>query len=294
MRSERFRQLTLAGEDFGLTAAGTAADILVYLRDASDDILLATGTGIPTNGTAGYAKGCRFIDTDVAAGTGGVYENVGTTTSCNFDVMGTVSAGSVVAGDLAIANTKILIGTVGGVGAAFALSQDVTMTTGGVVSIAKINNLATAAEVNAICDGDNNYVITLAAATAVTMTAAQSGKTFILPDFDAVCTFDLPAEADGLSYKFVYAGGAEDGHGIIIDSENDTNFFIGGVAFLDTDAGDAADEVHAGVYSDGNSNSKITCTTVGAGTIIELKCDGTNWYIFGTVIGATVPTFADH
>lgn len=296
MRSEMFRQLTLVGEDFGNEAAGTTADILVYFRDHANNILLASGTDVPTDDTTGYAKGCRFIVINVAGGTGGTYENVGTTTSCNFDVIGTVAAGTVEATDIeALANGEFIIGVDGDAAnnAKVTASGDVTLTNDGEILITSINALATAAEVNAICDGDGNYVVTAAATAAVTMTAAQSGKTFILPNFDAACTFDLPAEADGLYYKFVYAGGAEDAHGIIIDSESDTNFFIGGVAFLDVDAGDAADEVNAGVYSDGDSNSKITCATVGAGTIIELKCDGTNWYIWGTVIGATAPAFAD-
>ena len=109
---------------------------------------------------------------------------------------------------------------------------------------------------------------------------------------NAACTFDLPAEADGIYYKFIYAGGAQDAHGIIIDSENDTNFFKGGVTHLDTDAGAGGDEV-VEVYSDGNSNSIFTASTVGAGSVIEVLCDGTNWYIWGTIVGTTAPAFSD-
>ena len=67
---------------------------LVLLTDASGDALLATSTTVPS-ATAGYAKGCLFIDTDVAGGTGGLYENKGTTTSCTFNAVGEVSAGDI-------------------------------------------------------------------------------------------------------------------------------------------------------------------------------------------------------
>jgi len=103
MRNATIRELTLYGDDFDNTAAGTTADITVYIRDKSDNILLATGLDVPVDTSSGYAKGCRFIDTNVAAGTGGVYENVGTATSCNFDVMGTISALSVDTAEIAAA-----------------------------------------------------------------------------------------------------------------------------------------------------------------------------------------------
>lgn len=78
----------------------TVGTIKVLMRDSSDKILLATGTTVPSDAGAGYAKGCIFIDTDVGAGSQGVYVNVGTTASCNFDVLGTVAAGSVTTADL--------------------------------------------------------------------------------------------------------------------------------------------------------------------------------------------------
>lgn len=88
MLSKRFRRLDLAGDIFSNEAAGTTADITVYLRDKSDKIMLASGTDVPTDTTAGYAKGCIFIDTNVVTGSTGIYENVGTTSSCNFDAIG--------------------------------------------------------------------------------------------------------------------------------------------------------------------------------------------------------------
>ena len=84
MRSQIFRQVTLAGEDFGNEAAGTTADVLVYLRDESNDILWASGLDVPSDTTSGYAKGALFIDRNVATGTTGLYVNEGTKISSSF------------------------------------------------------------------------------------------------------------------------------------------------------------------------------------------------------------------
>lgn len=70
--------LTLRG-DRSSTAAVNA-----LIRDWAGDILLATGTTVPTNADSGYAKGCLFIDTNVSAGTTGLYCNKGTSDSCEF------------------------------------------------------------------------------------------------------------------------------------------------------------------------------------------------------------------
>ena len=59
----------------GLTGANNSAGVNVLIEDASGNALLASGTSVP-NATAGYAKGCLFIDTDVSTGTTGLYVNV--------------------------------------------------------------------------------------------------------------------------------------------------------------------------------------------------------------------------
>ena len=61
--------------------------VRVLATDRDDKVLLATGTTVPSDAEAGYAKGCLFIDTDVADGTSGLYVNVGTTASANFDLV---------------------------------------------------------------------------------------------------------------------------------------------------------------------------------------------------------------
>jgi hypothetical protein len=79
----RFGKVGLTGVLKG--AAGD--DKIVLLEDGLGDALLATGTAIPADTTSGFAKGCLFIDTNVGAGTSGLYVNVGTRTSCTFKLV---------------------------------------------------------------------------------------------------------------------------------------------------------------------------------------------------------------
>lgn len=74
----------LGGEAITAASAGTVAAIKVLIRDEDSDILLATGIDIPADSTAGYAKGCFFINTSVATGTTGLYCNKGTNLACVF------------------------------------------------------------------------------------------------------------------------------------------------------------------------------------------------------------------
>jgi hypothetical protein len=151
---------------------------------------------------------------------------------------------------------------------------------------------ATAAEINAATDSASRFVNVTDAAT-YTVLAADSGKIHIMPNFTASCTLALPAVAAGLEYTFIGKAVAADAQNWVFQSASATNFFLGGVAFADTDAGAGADEIHAGVWSNGSSNDFLTIVTPGAGTIIYMICDGTNWIVNGQVFSATVPAFSD-
>lgn len=61
-----------------------ATGVTCLFKDGSGKALLATGTTVPSDTATLYAKGCLFIDTDVATGTTGLYVNVGTASSCVF------------------------------------------------------------------------------------------------------------------------------------------------------------------------------------------------------------------
>jgi hypothetical protein len=147
LKTEHIRLLNLYGEKLGNGVAGTTADITVLERDYQGKISRATGTDVPVDETAGYAKGCVFIDTNVAAGTSGRYTNVGTTASCNFDLEGTVSSGSVTADDLATAVTPSHVvkyaGEVTWTGGLATLASTVTGVAATDIVIASIHTLGT-------------------------------------------------------------------------------------------------------------------------------------------------------
>ncbi|SRR5712691_2771662 len=88
------RKAGIAPDEHGVTQfigrsykVGATTTVLVLLKDNAGKVLWATGTTVPTDGEAGYSKGGLFVDTDVAAGTTGLYVNVGTTAACNFDAV---------------------------------------------------------------------------------------------------------------------------------------------------------------------------------------------------------------
>lgn len=151
---------------------------------------------------------------------------------------------------------------------------------------------ATAAEINARAAAASRYVNVTDAAT-YSVLAADSGKVHIIPNLTASCTLTLPTAAAGLEYKFIGKAVAADAQDWIIKSPSATNYFLGGVSFADTDAGAGADEIHAGIWSNGSSNDFLTVVTPGAGTMIYVICDGTNWIVNGQVFSATVPAFSD-
>jgi hypothetical protein len=151
---------------------------------------------------------------------------------------------------------------------------------------------ATAAEINAAADAGSRFV-NVTDAASYSVLAADSGKIHIVPDLSATCTMSLPAVASGLEYIFISKAVAADAQDWKIKSASATNFFLGGVSFADTDAGAGADEIHAGIWSNGSTNDFLNIVTPGAGTRVHVICDGTNWIVNGQVFSATVPAFAD-
>lgn len=76
----------------GATQTVNSQSISVQRVDNSGNIVEATGTVVITDGGSGYAKGCRYTKTNAASGTAGLYQNIGTSSSCLF-VLLTTGAG---------------------------------------------------------------------------------------------------------------------------------------------------------------------------------------------------------
>lgn len=158
---KELQSVWLGGEDITAASAGTIAAIKVLIRDADSNIVLAQGADIPADTTAGYAKGCLFIDTDGLTGTSGMYENIGTSTSCAFDSLSisgiaelVLPEGNIILGNSSAVGSaldgstdkQILIGN-GTTITSVALSGDITISNTGAVTIA--NNAITTAKINA-------------------------------------------------------------------------------------------------------------------------------------------------
>tara|TARA_R100001086_G_scaffold211725_1_gene127734 strand:- start:60 stop:569 length:510 start_codon:yes stop_codon:yes gene_type:complete len=123
----------------------------------------------------------------------------------------------------------------------------------------------------------------------VTLTnATHSGRVLLVPDGGQDNTYTLPAPIAGSVFRFVYAGGAADATDAIIVTPGNSNFFIGGVTFLDTDGNEVSS-----VFSDGNSNSSIQLNVPAGFDVTIIGLNTTNYQIFGNVTSTTVPAFAD-
>jgi hypothetical protein len=117
--------------------------------------------------------------------------------------------------------------------------------------------------------------------------ATHSGRTLVVPALAANRTITLPAPVAGQSYKLIYGGAAEEAENLIIITPGNSNFFLGGIVHLDSNADNVS------VYADGNSNSKLTLTDFGVFEINIVAKDSTNYYIWGYQEGADAPAFAD-
>jgi hypothetical protein len=115
----------------------------------------------------------------------------------------------------------------------------------------------------------------------------HGGRVIVVPAVAANRTVTLPDPSAGLYFKLIYGGAAEETENLIIDTGSDTNFFIGGLQHLDTNADNVS------VYADGNSNSILTLTDFGIMEINILAKDDTNWYVWGNIVSATAPAFTD-
>ena len=123
----------------------------------------------------------------------------------------------------------------------------------------------------------------------VTLTnATHSGRVLLIPDGGQDNTYTLPAPIAGSVFMFIYAGGAADATDALIVTPGNTNFYIGGVTFLDTD-GDAI----SSVFSDGDSNSSIQLNVPAGFDVTIIGLNTTNYQIFGNVTSTTAPQFAD-
>jgi hypothetical protein len=150
-------------------------------------------------------------------------------------------------------------------------------------AVSKNATTGTITEVSTLGDAP----VSLADADVTLTNATHSGRILFVPDGTQDNTYTLPAPIAGSVFRFVYKGGAADATDAIIVTPGNTNFYIGGVTFLDSD------NAISSVFSDGNSNSSIQLNVPAGFDITIVGLDTTNYQIFGNVTSTTAPTFAD-
>tara|TARA_R110002020_G_scaffold150766_2_gene327629 strand:+ start:962 stop:1471 length:510 start_codon:yes stop_codon:yes gene_type:complete len=151
-------------------------------------------------------------------------------------------------------------------------------------TVSKDSTSGAITEVATIGDGP----VSLADGNITITNATHSGRTILVPDGGQDNTYTLPAPIAGSVFRFVYAGGAADATDAIIVTPGNTNFYIGGVTFLDTDGNEVSS-----VFSDGNSNSSIQLNVPAGFDVTIVGLNTTNYQIFGNVTSTTAPAFAD-
>lgn len=131
--------------------------------------------------------------------------------------------------------------------------------------------------------------VSVADATTYSVKARDSGLVHYIPDLTATCTLTLPSPKAGLWFEFAYSGVAADASNWVISSGSNTNYFDGGLTFIDHDT-----DVVAPIAGNGSTNSKLTVVTPTVGTYIRVESrNGTLWTLSGHVNSATIPSFAD-
>ena len=152
-----------------------------------------------------------------------------------------------------------------------------------VKTVSKNTSTGAITEITTFGDGP----VSLADADVTLTNATHSGRVLLVPDGGQDNTYTLPAPIAGSVFRFVYAGGAADATDAIIITPGNTNFYVGGLTFNDSD------NAISSVFSDGNSNSSIQINVPQAFDITIIGKDSTNYQIFGSVTSTTAPAFAD-
>ncbi len=150
-------------------------------------------------------------------------------------------------------------------------------------TVSKAASTGTVTEVITLGDGP----VTLGDEDKTLTNATHSGRLLVVPAITANRTITLPSPVAGAHFKFIYGGAAEEAENLIFDTGANANYFIGGIVHIQSDADSSS------VYSDGNSNSKLTLTDFGCSEINILAKDSTNWLIWGFSEGADAPAFGD-
>ena len=267
----------------GVTA-GTVTASKAVVVDANKDIasfrdVTARNIDAGASGTAGTVDSFPSAASKGKLAMVGVANDGDTTTTISNAAMGQASVVSIPDPGAATANFVLT-----------SQANDGSLVTSTAVELNLLDGVtATTAEINGACDVSGKLVSVADADTPFTV--ANSGKPHLIANVSADRTFTLPAVAAGLEYELIATVFAADGHDwiIITDADDNSEFFLGGVAYNDTN-----DDTVDIIAPDGDSNDTMQINVPDAGTTVKFVSDGTNWILSGFVsANAVAPTFAD-
>lgn len=263
-----------AGNDNVDTWTHTVADGGAYTIANEGTATLTVAEAMDITGTI------TLGDDEILTNAGDVVDITGDDGATTFAIRGytgNFSAVLEISADDAADNADTWLFTVADDGAmSIANDGTATMTIAEAVTISGVTTLA----------GSVQPGVDIGDGAAYDCLVANSGKIHFIPQQGQNSKIDLPAEAAGLVYEFWYTGTAVETHDHIITSEDDGNPFYGGVVFLDT-----ANAIST-VWSNNSSYSEINLNNIDAGTVLKFVCDGTGWFMTGTVVSDTAPVIA--
>jgi len=122
--------------------------------------------------------------------------------------------------------------------------------------------------------------------TAYSVLAVNSGKVHLVPNISADRIYTLPPNAAGLYYEFWSTLIAADGHDLQIVADNAADFSEGCLMWTDSDL-----TVGAVISAPDGTSDHTLNILLPANFYIKMYCDGTNWFITGTVFSSGTPTW---
>ena len=125
-------------------------------------------------------------------------------------------------------------------------------------------------------------------ASAITISeATHAGKTIMIPQsLGSLVTHIIPLPSEGVIYNFVYVGGAVANEDIEFSADASGAHFEGALSFHD----DAGGSDLGTVYCDGTDDDVIDLKVPGSFDITFVGKDSTTYYVYGSIMGATIPT----
>ena len=120
-----------------------------------------------------------------------------------------------------------------------------------------------------------------------TLVAADSGKLLVVDTSGGNTTITLPAAQVGLPFRITVWKTAA-AKNLLINSPASAAYYKGGLAWIDTNEDDAPTLSE----SNGTAHYQLDLDDPEVGTNVEVVCDGSLWYISGTVVDETAPSWS--